>query len=329
VIPVGGSVFIETEAVGTQYRVVSVSNQGVSGNVFSTGQTTAQSIPNSALTKINLGVIIFDPLSQLVNTNSRFQPKTAGFYQVNGSVRFGSSNLVGDREAQVLKNGLAVIQGVATAPRADGGQTSVTVSGVVYMNGTTDYLELFCYQNSGGALSLDVSNSVYNSLNGFLVLASSGNIPSNAISRAIVSTNQTIPSGGSGTLVNFTTQIDPNNWLNSASGRFQPTQAGYYQITGSTAYSSCPNGANYIQLILNKNSTLVSSDILSGTSGNGGCQLEINDVVYLNGSTDYLTFQAYQNTGSNITLINTINEVVKINKTPFLKKIGLSVTEII
>lgn len=301
VIPVGASAFIETEAVGTQYRIISVSNQGVSGNVFSAGQTAAQSIPNSTNTKINLGVALFDPLSQLVNMNSRFQPKTAGFYQINGAVRFAYQSATGDRECQIWKNGTVVVQGVAVSARSDG-QTSVNASGVVYMNGITDYLELYCYQSSGSSVALDTGSNSYNTLNGFLVLASSGNLPSNSIARAIVGSNQTIPSGGSGTLINFTTQTDPNNWLNSTSGKFQPTQAGYYQITGSTQYTTCPSGSSYVQLILNKNSSLISNDILSGTSGNGFCQLEINDIVYLNGSTDYLTFQAYQNTGGNMTL---------------------------
>ena len=44
---------------------------------------------------------------------------------------------------------------------------TVTATGLIYMNGTTDYVELYWYQNSGGSLQA-VSGTTNTSFSGYL-----------------------------------------------------------------------------------------------------------------------------------------------------------------
>lgn len=92
-----------------------------------------------------------------VNT-SRYTAATAGYYRVSGSVHFASSVLGSYRLAYIGKNGTAVA-GSGSMMRwtagvvATGALTVTTVPTLVYMNGTTDYVELFGQQDTTAGTS--------------------------------------------------------------------------------------------------------------------------------------------------------------------------------
>ena len=122
----------------------------VSGNMpaFSVYQSTLQAVSNNTLTKIQLQTEEFDTASAFDSTtNYRFTPLVAGYYQINGAVFFASATA--SVIASIYKNGSEYKRGVYFGTS---GQSAI-VSSLVYLNGSTDYIELYGYQSSGGNLN--------------------------------------------------------------------------------------------------------------------------------------------------------------------------------
>jgi hypothetical protein len=130
------------------------------GPAFSAYQNATTTINNSTATKIALQLEEFDTASAFDSTtNYRFTPQVAGYYQVNGTVNFAAS-ATGFRFINIYKNGSSVKSGQNSV----GGSinfTQIVVSALVYLNGSTDYIELYGNQNSGGALATSGNSDVY------------------------------------------------------------------------------------------------------------------------------------------------------------------------
>jgi hypothetical protein len=83
----------------------------------------------------------------------------AGYYQVTGKVAF-STNGTNSRWVTLYKNGGKVAD---ISWSVGSGVNFAEVSGgyLIYMNGSTDYLDLYAYQNSGATLSTDGGTGTY------------------------------------------------------------------------------------------------------------------------------------------------------------------------
>jgi len=115
-----------------------------------------QSIPNDVDTKVQFNAENWDTMSEFDSTtNYRFTATRAGKYCVIGSVHF-NANSTGSRQIYIKKNGSGWSHGT-DVQAASSGPTHLTVVDVVDMNGTTDYVEIFCKQDSGA--SLDISDA--------------------------------------------------------------------------------------------------------------------------------------------------------------------------
>ena len=101
---------------------------------------------------------------------------------------------------------------------------------------------------------------------------------------------QTIPNG-TDTVVTFIDDFDPQNWFSS--DRFQPTVAGYYSIQVAVWWDAGSVTNNQTNIQLRKNGSIQSAiqqnQILTGA----GYGQEIDIILYLNGSTDYLEVTAF------------------------------------
>jgi hypothetical protein len=143
----------------------------VSGNmpVFFVYNNAAQSFSNSTFTKLQLNTKVFDTASYFdATTNYRFTPQVAGYYQINGQSAFtGAAS--GYAQINIYKNGANYLNGSASPNNTQVG-AQCSVSGLIYMNGSTDYIELWAWQASGGSLNTQ-ANSQYNYLSGSLVRA--------------------------------------------------------------------------------------------------------------------------------------------------------------
>jgi len=126
---------------------------GVAGNgpAFSAYQSSAQSLSSGTLTKLTFTTEDFDTANCFAS--SRFTPNVAGYYLITGGVRSDSS--ISALHIYLTRNN--------TFSFAAGSFTNTTLSafmssttGIVYLNGTTDYVEANAY--SGANITLTTGN---------------------------------------------------------------------------------------------------------------------------------------------------------------------------
>jgi hypothetical protein len=157
---------------------------------------------------------------------------------------------------------------------------------------------------SGLVMSSDLSGNLQFQNNGV-------NLPMGGVAPAFsayLNTNQTI-TGSTFTKVTFDIEdFDTNN--NFASSRFTPTVAGYYQVNGKFDAQASVGGVTRCILSIYKNGSGYRRGI--DTNGTVAFTSVVSDVVYLNGSTDYIELYGYItagttaiiNSGSNLTFFS-------------------------
>jgi len=131
--------------------------------------TSTQSVSNNTWTKVTLGTEEFDTNNNFAS--SRFTPTVAGYYQLNAFLFCTNSG--GSMTAircNIYKNGSDALWGSFISP------VSVTdaiasVSGIVYLNGTTDYVELYGYIGGSSTSPVFAGATNYTQFNGIMVRA--------------------------------------------------------------------------------------------------------------------------------------------------------------
>lgn len=126
---------------------------------------TTTSVPNNTFTKIGLNTELFDTDNCFDSTtNFRFTPTVPGYYQFNGSITLPSA-MSGLMQLSIYKNG-------SEALRLNQSQSTwwtLSGSGILQMNGTTDYVELFLFHLNGVAISIGNLGSPMNYMSGHFV----------------------------------------------------------------------------------------------------------------------------------------------------------------
>jgi hypothetical protein len=121
----------------------------VSGNMpaFSAyASGTDQSISNSTATKVLFATEDFDTNSNFAS--SRFTPTVAGYYQINSfATSQSSSGVISRTIIYIYKNGAVYRRGGDISGLGFG----VGISDVVYLNGSTDYVEIYFYITTTGS----------------------------------------------------------------------------------------------------------------------------------------------------------------------------------
>ena len=159
-----GSVTLTVPSVAGTNTVTVPSATGtvmVSGNMpaFSAINATYQTVSASTWTKVVLntktGTQGFDTNNYFdATTNYRFTPLIAGYYQINGIVSCGATvvNPTGGG-VSIYKNGSGYIN--SSVQTATASNPSYSVSAIIYLNGSTDYVELYgiVYGGTGQAFN--------------------------------------------------------------------------------------------------------------------------------------------------------------------------------
>lgn len=123
---------------------------------FSAYQSSPQTLPTAVWTKVSMQSEEWDVTNAFDSASTyRFTPQVAGYYQVNGSL-FLTSMATGILLA-IYKNGVALKVGL----NMTGSQNSSNVSALVYLNGSTDYIELWGYLGLGQSLSAVASSTFF------------------------------------------------------------------------------------------------------------------------------------------------------------------------
>lgn len=143
-------------------------SQGVGGTpAFSAYASAIQSLSNGAFNVITVNTKEFDTATAFNTTTYAFTPLVAGYYQVNGQVNYATTTAL--CFCGILKNGARYKDGNWVNQT---GNPASMVSSIVYLNGSTDYINLFGYQSSGGALNTNNFGNTYaNYFNAVLVRA--------------------------------------------------------------------------------------------------------------------------------------------------------------
>ena len=99
------------------------------------------------------------------------------------------------------------------------------------------------------------------------------------------------------TKVTFATEeFDTNN--NFASSRFTPTVAGYYQINASVFISFSGSPPSITQTAIYKNGSAYRSGYMAHTTSGPYGAAEVADLVFLNGSSDYIEVYVWSNSAT-------------------------------
>lgn len=123
-------------------------------------------LTSTTSTKVPLSNKNFDTANAFDNsTNYRFQPTIAGYYQINGAV-YGNTNTgsLSYCVAHLYKNGSVYrsqYEYIST------GSNTVSVSAIIYLNGSTDYVELYAQVSGTSPYLNGVNGGVY--MDGILV----------------------------------------------------------------------------------------------------------------------------------------------------------------
>jgi hypothetical protein len=133
---------------------------------FSAYNSSATSLANGTFTKIALQTEEFDTASAFDSTtNYRFTPQVAGYYQISGLMSLASA--AANTIASIYKNGSEFKRGSVSGSASDSGQAA-PVSALIYLNGSTDYVELYGYQITGGSVNT-TTGAAYTYFQGVLV----------------------------------------------------------------------------------------------------------------------------------------------------------------
>jgi hypothetical protein len=168
----GGQITIQEPATASNFTQTLPAADGVtmvSGNMpaFSAYKSGGQTATINTFTKVTFNVEEFDTNNNFAS--STFTPTVAGYYQINSIVRFVTTSNLTNVANSIYKNGTEYkrtqINGATfTADFA------LSNSCVVYLNGSTDTIELYGYISGSGTLSFGDSISA-TSISGVLVRA--------------------------------------------------------------------------------------------------------------------------------------------------------------
>ena len=122
------------------------------GPAFSAYPSGTQSISTGTYTKILFQTETFDTNNNFAS--STFTPTVAGYYQVNATVYCAGLNSTYAR-GLIYKNGSAL---KAVGVQISTAGYAMQLAEVIYMNGSTDYLEVYCFLGAA-----DTANTPYGS----------------------------------------------------------------------------------------------------------------------------------------------------------------------
>ena len=108
---------------------------------FSAYISSTQTLPINTITKVQLNTKSFDTTNNFDNvTNFRFTPTVAGYYIFTGQV-YNATQV--SLLPEIYKNGAAVAFGTMSAPSASNGNNGSNVCTILFMNGSTDFVEFY------------------------------------------------------------------------------------------------------------------------------------------------------------------------------------------
>jgi hypothetical protein len=169
----GGQITIQEPATASNFTQTLPAATGtvmVSGNMpaFSAYLGSNQTgVSSNVWTKVNINTENFDTAN--CYSSSRFTPNVAGYYQINAQIDQTGAGLNYAIPA-IYKNGSAVLYGNYIS--GTNGEMNMGIGGLVYCNGTTDYIEIYALGLLSSGTATYYGGQVYQTwVTGFLARA--------------------------------------------------------------------------------------------------------------------------------------------------------------
>ena len=123
----------------------------VSGNMpaFYAYSATVNSISANTNTKVALSQTLFDTNSCFNTSTYRFTPTVAGYYSFYSFVSTNAAN--NSAGISFAKNGTVQSYSAANYGAGSGFNNGISLGQMFYLNGSTDYIELYVFQDTGSA----------------------------------------------------------------------------------------------------------------------------------------------------------------------------------
>jgi len=148
---IAGFVADSAEATGLKWQAPA----GSSGPAFLAYRSADTAFVNGVWTKTPFNAESFDTDNCFDSTtNYRFTPNKAGYYNIQTQVRLSPNTGIW-AQLRLYKNGSAV-RGAIEEPSTSG--KCIPITTLIYMNGSSDYLEVYYYIEGTGNLQGDSTN---------------------------------------------------------------------------------------------------------------------------------------------------------------------------
>jgi len=233
-----------------------------------------------------------DNMHDTVTNSSRVTIRTPGVYQIVGRA-IPVVNATGIRGLALYVNGAAIAENEEQPTSAAGHGMDVTHT--VALN-AGDYVELFAYQSSGGALNLSVPE---------LSVAMTGTSAKAVVptAQAYRATVQSIPASSTFTKVTFE-NTEANNdsmWASGAPTRLTVNTPGTYMVRGNLWFNTAIIGSYASAMIQKNNNQYVARQDLQSTAAGSARAIQISAILDL-AAGDYLELVALNGSNAAVNL---------------------------
>ncbi len=285
----------------------------VQGTDYGVGTTNTISSLSALSASDIVEVVVYD-IYNVAKINSEAVRARHYYTATGGETSIGTSQIAGlsfaaNADIDVSLNGISLVAGTdynTTTANTVGGLSALTAGQVV---------EIVIYEKfqladtvskaSGGTFNGGVTfNSGFNvgTIKDATGTTTAMTIDSSGLTTikpvvpafsAYLGTNQAVTSATFTKVQLNSENFDTDNFFDSTTNyRFQPTVAGYYQLNGAL-YPVSSNSANYIWVMIYKNGTAEVWGTSAGAASAQDGVSQVNALIEMNGSTDYLELYAY------------------------------------
>lgn len=145
--------------------ITTASTFGGTGPAFSATASGNQTISTGTATKVVYDSEDFDTNNNF--SSNRFTPTVAGYYQFNYNIVASNAAASSETWIAIYKNGSNWQWGLDTNSITSHYWT-LNASSLVYLNGSTDYVEIYMSQSTGSNLTINPASSLPMRFSGFL-----------------------------------------------------------------------------------------------------------------------------------------------------------------
>lgn len=168
----GNGTITGSDIVGAAALNAAVAAAINSAPVFRMVLSADHALTDGTATKVLLNSVAFDTAAGWVSGSNRYLPNKAGYYQVNFKTTTNSaSSNQSNGYSMLYKNGAEYSRGnqfVMTSTMSYWGSNG---SCVVYLNGTTDYIELYAMSDVTSGATTATASATLTYLDGFFIHA--------------------------------------------------------------------------------------------------------------------------------------------------------------